>query len=91
MFSFLSYSLAKPAFSVKEKQKSKSENAKSVSQVAILSQNNFLFEGFVFESPLAHYIGYVVKYKKERFLMPLNGGKPCKIPIKPRIRNKDNI
>ncbi len=73
------------------KLKAKSEI--SPMQIAILPQNEMLFEPFEFESPFCHYIGYVVKHQKEkeRFLKPKNEAKPCKIPIKPRTRNKDNI
>ena len=92
MFSFLSYSFAKSAIPVKEKQTHEKQKSKSESlQIAILKQNKLVFVNFRFEKPTDHYIGYLVKYKKERFLFPKNGGKPCKIPIKPRTRNKDNI
>ena len=49
LFSFISFTLAKPAFSVKEKQKSKSEKQKSVSQVAKFNQNPIAYNAFGFE------------------------------------------
>ena len=93
MVSFLAFSVAK-AIPIKQKKHFANESPKAKSanvQIAILSQNHFLFEGFAFEKPTDNYLGCVVKYKKERYLFPKNAGKPCKIPIRQKVRNKDNI
>ena len=84
IFALVQLSKANPA---KEKQKQKSESL----QIAVLKQNKVLFVKFRFGKPTDHYLGYVVKYNKERFYIPVIPGKPCKIPIPLKIRNKDNI
>ena len=84
IFAFVQLSKANPA---KEKQKQKSESP----QIAILKQNKGLFVKFRFGKPTDHFAGYVVRYKKERFYIPIIPGKPCKIPIPLKTRNKDNI
>ena len=83
-FLFTFFSVAK-AVPIKEKQKSESL------QIAVLKQNKVLFVKFRFEKPTYHYLGYVVRYKKERLYIPIIPGKPCKIPIPLKTRNKDNI
>ena len=91
MFSFLSYSFAKPAIPVKEKPKSE------ISQIAVLSQNEMLFKGIVILQKKKSYIiedtlfacfyGYLESPK----FYQKPSKKPCKIPIPHRTRNKDNI
>ena len=90
VFAFVLISKADP---VKEKKHfaKESPKAKSKSEVAILAQNQMLFAKFRFGKPTDHYLGYVVRYKKERFYIPIIPGKPCKIPIPLKTRNKDNI
>ena len=96
LFAFISIPIAKaiPKQNLaKEKQKCKSENAKSVSQVAKFTQNQMLFrafEPFEFESPTDYFYGYIVKEKKQKHFIP-KAPKPCKIPIRQKVRNKDNI
>ena len=73
------------------------KKAKNDFHLAILKQNKLIFEGFsfyqkqqffIFEDCLfACFYGYL--QTREFYEKP--APKPCKIPIKPKTRNKDNI
>ncbi len=87
----MSYSFAKPAIPVKEKQKSES------SQIAVLSQNEMLFKGVVILQKKKSYIiedtlfACFYGYLRNAKFHQQHSKKPCKIPIPIKTRNKDNI